>query len=1430
MQQLEPTYLRYVYDGLSKGSISANNPTSLPIGFIGLFEYEFPSSMPLVERMSVLNKLAMWSLLKGPVSINMVAEVLNEHPDNTKALVDTYSKWFNSPEPGKYVLYHDRLRTYLLQKLSDHEVQNLNETLIGYLENALNSQGLKEAESYALEHLSTHMLIESQMGNNYERLHEFVNHEDLWKRQITISNEYKWSQRTVQYGIKEGARRHNEINTLSSTVNSVKLIQEEQNSAQQILNLLNEGDYQTALERANFFKGKDLMKIYLLMLYELVLGQCKNKVYSKDTARIILDNIDQLNFKIRFNSDKILFNYPKRTLLDIHIKLKLYWIDDTKLLQHLSFSFNSIDTLLKNGEIQIQELLKYDLFNLIKNRYLNLDVVSILFERFDINNSVFLKNIENIVRNSVSNLRDEFLFLLESLIRNFDFYKESNNNNYDLSFNEFFGGLVGVVTSNNLINWLKHEKLDRIILYQFKKICEEHPYYTNNYAELLVYLDRREDAIALLNLRLAKATSDNNYVESHNDSCKEIATIFFRKGKTVDAVYFLDKIQENIRAPKDIICSKAYIEFCLHLIKKKIPISYINFIEKINEVCYTVEELDVQPKRKKNIRYYYWNIDLHIGMFNIYVLAKQNSQAIKHIQFALELNDLICTKFCTDIENNQFAFRSKYQTLGRVCKNLHNNGFKEKSKKIVDDFVKNVISLNSKIFISKAIDHMYSNMLGLYVNEFLILNKKYPLNGMESMGKVAKYKYYREFDDFVDIHNYVNRPADINEHFFGDKSQYLEIILDRNLKDYDFWNSRTFQSYYKYYTSNSKEIIKITNENIYKRHLNSLNFFNSPENINSFIIKSLKVERIKSEKIDSILSKKINKKEEISKSLIQSQKETVNLKEKSNTDDELNILFNYLNELEEKISNGTCEFNDVKNVLDERKKLLLENKEKINNHLIPTLVKSQLLYFNFILSLIKDIKDLHLRSKNYFHFALFLLEKHSFSDDKKYGWQFSDHDVITIYDKDENDGSSILLNNSNEARKILVLACKDIFDIFKLNYHQNDDVFFNLISYLEELFTLNAIKDVISLAKEYKELLEFIDTSDKDIFLTRAPITRIEMPWDYIHEVYEFIFKRLIDIDRREDAFEIANLMIEKNEIANMYIYYINKLVDQDLLVDALKEIPKIHNLIINSDPLPIDNSIWPVKGYSFLKLADFFIKISDLSKAEKYLDYALLEVFPQNKELSLELYELDEFGNTDFSTHFNEENKFEFLYEAIKLYLKLSNLEKCMELFHLINPIAHKYICGRKSRLIDMQGYTIYFYKDALLEISKYLYKIDFIKSFLIIHQDQNLELKEKKIFYNSFFFKSDLEKCFLILSSYIDKDLDSFVNPISSSFIQKKDINTEYMYLSKFPQFKKELSNILLAKSFEYLTSKTKPDEEKLNLLSQVIDIDKWRNISAY
>ena len=293
MTNLEPTYLRYVYDSLNKGSLNAENEAALPHGFIGLYEQEFAQKTPANKRKKVLNQLALWALFKGPVSANLSAAVLELEEQQMRDLVDTYSSWFNSPESGKYLLYHERLRGYLLQKLKSAEIQVLNEKLISFLEDALKQGKGEEDEYYALEHLHIHMALESQLGNHYQRLHSYVNQESLWTRQIQLSKGYEWSYNAVKQGIKEGARRSHEMNIIRSTVNSVKLMTQEQNSAEDILNLLNEGDYTTALKRAATWEGKRQFKLYLLFIHELTIGTSKDADFKKDACKSTLKAIDK---------------------------------------------------------------------------------------------------------------------------------------------------------------------------------------------------------------------------------------------------------------------------------------------------------------------------------------------------------------------------------------------------------------------------------------------------------------------------------------------------------------------------------------------------------------------------------------------------------------------------------------------------------------------------------------------------------------------------------------------------------------------------------------------------------------------------------------------------------------------------------------------------------------------------------------------------------------------------------------------------------------------------------------------------------------------------------------------------------------------------------------------------------------------------------
>ena len=328
-QLLEPTYLRYVYDGLSKGSISSNNAAALPFGFIGLFEKEFQAHIPSDERSKLLRRLGVWALFKGAVSAEMSSAILDEHIDETKALIDRFTKWFNSPEPGKYVLYHDRLRTYLLQKLSDFEVNELNETLIEFLESALEKVDGSEAEIYALEHLSSHMAVESKLDNNYERFYTHANNDAIWSRQLLVSKEYKWSQSSVAHSIKESSRRNYETKSLQSSINSVKLMYQDQSDVNSLVEMFNNGDYLTVFSRLESWPLFKKKVVYILFLLELNIGKLKtnSKRYelSESILNLISEEPSRFNVKDYFPFEILYLLHHSLNKIGLNLKTKHLW-------------------------------------------------------------------------------------------------------------------------------------------------------------------------------------------------------------------------------------------------------------------------------------------------------------------------------------------------------------------------------------------------------------------------------------------------------------------------------------------------------------------------------------------------------------------------------------------------------------------------------------------------------------------------------------------------------------------------------------------------------------------------------------------------------------------------------------------------------------------------------------------------------------------------------------------------------------------------------------------------------------------------------------------------------------------------------------------------------------------------------------------------
>ena len=298
MPHLEPTYLRYIYDGLVKGIIHPENAAELPEGLIGLYEEAFDESQAVQVRQKLLERFAIWALLKKEVSAAFVAEVLGETEDEIQDFISTYSAWFNSPESGKYQLYHERLKVYLLQKLSEVEIHSLHENLITRLERAIEEQKADEFEWYGLEFLVGHVSVSAIIHGDGQKLMNLAYSQTQWQRQFKISKGFNWT-KTGLKAVMNWASKYKEDEVIECGLQMIDLNHQEQNAAPHIVALVAEGDFDAALKRIEQFGENDEEGIqrkfilYMLCLMELTLLDSKDKPFSKKGIEKLLKHLDE---------------------------------------------------------------------------------------------------------------------------------------------------------------------------------------------------------------------------------------------------------------------------------------------------------------------------------------------------------------------------------------------------------------------------------------------------------------------------------------------------------------------------------------------------------------------------------------------------------------------------------------------------------------------------------------------------------------------------------------------------------------------------------------------------------------------------------------------------------------------------------------------------------------------------------------------------------------------------------------------------------------------------------------------------------------------------------------------------------------------------------------------------------------------------------
>jgi hypothetical protein len=385
-QHLEPTYLRYIYDGLIKGSIHPENAAELPDGLIGMYEEAFDERTSVVERQKLLQRFAIWSLLKKEVSVAFIAEILGETEDDIQEFISTHSAWFNSPESGKYQLYHERLKVYLLQKLSEGEIKKLNLKIINLLELhiVLDESDFKK---YALEFQAHHLMIHYLISGELKPLLDFVDDKSIWSQQISQSNGHFWTLNAIQIGLNASLFANQAGSIIRNTVHYLSVEFDLINDVERLRLDFESKDIEHAQAKISYLDKVDLRKLQSSILYLLTYSLTKSDQVEKlsilrGLAKVLkhlenplaLDLIpDSLRFEIAsfcFDNDiEFKFLFPTQTI-NYHNVQTTFGRAAQLDMRHSKF----IEYLLEQQEFSLSDQLKNAiLFSALK--YKNIDIV-----------------------------------------------------------------------------------------------------------------------------------------------------------------------------------------------------------------------------------------------------------------------------------------------------------------------------------------------------------------------------------------------------------------------------------------------------------------------------------------------------------------------------------------------------------------------------------------------------------------------------------------------------------------------------------------------------------------------------------------------------------------------------------------------------------------------------------------------------------------------------------------------------------------------------------------------------------------------------------------------------------------------------------------------------------------------------------------------
>ena len=335
---IDPSYIRNIRDGLKSEHIEANNLDALPEGLVGVYDKElFPTTLKWKKRKETLQFFLVFALAQKEISADFASTILgdewckmlaneNEITEEKRLkkvneFIQLHSKRFTSAGEGKFRLYHERFRVYILQKVSEGDLTQFNQLFISLCESELKNnteKDIPEKEHYALEFLSMHYFISAMQGEKVclnkkdaASLKNIAYDQLYWERQVKASKGFEWSKKMLDQMLSWASKFKKDKVLIECALKKIYLYNQEQNDANRIVQLVTDGDIETALERIQKFESNDKeglerkFNIYMLCLMELTLRVKDKKLINITAIEKILNDLKKQS--LFYNSE--LFNW-----------------------------------------------------------------------------------------------------------------------------------------------------------------------------------------------------------------------------------------------------------------------------------------------------------------------------------------------------------------------------------------------------------------------------------------------------------------------------------------------------------------------------------------------------------------------------------------------------------------------------------------------------------------------------------------------------------------------------------------------------------------------------------------------------------------------------------------------------------------------------------------------------------------------------------------------------------------------------------------------------------------------------------------------------------------------------------------------------------------------------------------------------------------